>query len=362
MLPVNNIEVYTAKNIVSLEQASALISKLKEDGKKVGLCHGGFDLLHPGQIKHFESAKGLCDFLFVSITSDQFVSSRKGSGRPIFSDVLRAYMVANLKNVDYVIISNYKSGIETIKQLKPSFYIKGPDFINKNTPGINAERQTIEDLGGKMMYTHDPKLGTTEIIDYIKNKVDIEKILLCIDRDGTLIEEENWLGKEENWKSKVKLKDNFINLISFLQTKYKTRKIVVSNQAGVARNYFSCNRVEEINSYINGLLLQKGIKIDDWQYCPDVDKKFADYKKEKIQFNPDFIKDTTKRKPGDAMVLDGLKKFGENISDFSKIIVFGDRDEDAGLASNLKALYIDSKENERYEQSVRTIKMYLAIG
>ncbi len=362
MLPVDNLEVYNSSNVIDLKEAAVLILKLKESGKKVGLCHGGFDLLHPGHVKHFESAKKLCDVLFVSVTSDKFVISRKGLGRLIFTDKLRAYMAANQKSVDFVVISDYKSGIEIIEQLKPSFYIKGPDFINKNTPGINAERQKISEVGGEMLYTNDPKLGTTEIIEYIKNNVDVKRLLLCIDRDGTIIEEQHWLGKEDNWKEKVKLKENIIALISFLQTKYKTRKIVVSNQAGVAINYFSCERVEEINSYVSELLLQRGIKIDDWQYCPEVDSKFAESKKDEIQFNPDFVKETTRRKPSEAMVLDGLKKFQENITDFSRIIVFGDRDEDRELASRLNALYVDSNETERYEQTVKAIEDLLLLN
>lgn len=354
MLPIENIEVYSAKNIISLKEASNLISRLKKRGKKIGLCHGGFDLLHPGQVKHFESSKGLCDILFVSITSDQFVESRKGSGRPIFCDKLRGYMVANLKCVDYVIISDYKSGVETIKQLKPSFYIKGPDFIDKNTPGIIAECHAIEELGGKMMYTHDPKLSTTEIIDYIKNKMDIKKILLCIDRDGTIIEKQDFLGREADWRDKIKLRENVTSLLSFLQTKYKTTKIVVSNQAGVARKYFNCERVEEINNYINDLLLKRGIKIDDWQYCPDVDSKFAKSKRREIQFNPCFVKNITARKPSEKMVLDSLDKLKENIYNFTQIIILGDHDEDKGLAKRLNALYIHA--DEKYEDAIRMIE------
>lgn len=354
MLPVKNIEDYISKKIVKLEEASELISKLKESGEKIGLCHGGFDLLHPGQIKHLESAKKLCDYLVVSVTSDQFVSSRKGSGRPIFTDRLRAYMIANLEFVDLVVISDYKSGIDTIQKIQPSFYIKGPDFIKKNTPGINAERKTIEDIGGEMKYTIDSKLSTTEVIDYIKKEVDIKKILLCIDRDGTIIEKRDFLGKEENWKGEIKLKENVLSMISYLQTKYNTKKIVISNQAGVARGYFDCNRVEEINNYIDDLLIERGITINDWQYCPYADSKFAESKKNEIKFDFNFVKDTTARKPSDRMVLDSLKKLKEDISNFTKIIVFGDREEDRGLAKKLNALYINA--DEKYEKAIMLIE------
>lgn len=174
MLSINNFKDYEMENILDLKEASDLILKFKKEGKKIGLCHGGFDLLHPGHVKHIESAKKLCDLLFISVTSDKFVNERKGSGRPIFPDKLRAYMLSNLRQVDYVVISDYNSGVDVINLLKPSFYIKGPDYIKKNTPTIKAERKAIREVGGEIRYTEDLKLSTTKIIKYI-NKIGPKK-------------------------------------------------------------------------------------------------------------------------------------------------------------------------------------------
>jgi rfaE bifunctional protein nucleotidyltransferase chain/domain len=357
MLPVKELKVYNLENIIVFDDAPKLISNLKKSGKKVGLCHGGFDLIHPGQVKHFESAKKLCDILFVSITSDKYVTCRKGSGRPIFTDILRAYMVGNIKNVDYVSITNFKKAAEIIEKLKPSFYIKGPDFITKMTPGIISERKKIQEVGGEMRYTNDPKLSTTELINYIKDEIDEKKVLLCIDRDGTLIEERNFLGKEKNWRDQIKLKNNIISSISYLQTKFNTTKIVVSNQAGVARGYFNQKKVEEINEHVNNLLIKRGIKIDNWQYCPDVDLKYAELKRKELFFDKNFVKDITKRKPSDKMVLDSLNEFGKQLSEFSHIIVFGDREDDKGLSKKLEATYIDA--SEEYNKIVSKLDSYL---
>jgi len=166
---------FTSKKILNYPEAEKTITELKKKGKKVGLCHGGFDLLHPGHMKHFESAKKLCDVLFVSLTSDRFVAGRKGSGRPVLSEQLRAYSAACIEFVDYVVISDFEKGVEVLKRLKPSFYIKGPDFINKTTPGITAEREAIASVGGEMRYTDDPNFSTTEIIRYIKEELDRKK-------------------------------------------------------------------------------------------------------------------------------------------------------------------------------------------
>jgi rfaE bifunctional protein nucleotidyltransferase chain/domain len=317
------------------------------------LCHGGFDLLHPGHVRHFESAKKLCNILIVSVTSDRFVSDRKGSGRPIYTDKLRAYMIASLSCVDYVVISDFEKGTNVINLLRPSYYIKGPDFINKNTPGITAEREAIKNVGGEMKYTNDTKLGTTEIIDYIKNEIDNPIILMVIDRDGTLIKNNDFFGKNKNWRDELEFNDDVISFLSFLQTKYRTVKIVVSNQAGVARKYFSCRRVEEINEYINKFLKERGIKIDNWQYCPDVDSAYAEKKKGEIVFDNDYAKDSTKRKPSSAMMFDALNQLNKKLEDFSSILVIGDREEDEILAKNLNAGFIDVK-NKKYEDLVNS--------
>lgn len=341
MLEVDSIGPFTSRKILSLTEARNLISELKENGKKVGLCHGGFDLLHPGHIKHFESAKKLCDVLFVSITSDEYISKRKHSGRPVFTDKLRAYAVATVEFVDYVIISDFKRAIEPIHLLKPSYYIKGPDFVHKTTPGITAERKSIKDVGGKIKYTIDSTLSTTNIIDYIKNNIDRDKILLITDRDGTIIEDTDFLGKDDNWKKSVKLNKNVIDFFSYVQTKINSTNIVVTNQAGVARGYFDCKRVEEINSFTDDLLMENNIKINNWQYCPDVDLDYV--KKTTFDFKKEFTKIVTKRKPGTNMVYDALEELNMKLNDFNTVLVIGDRHEDKGLAKKLKAMYIDVK-------------------
>lgn len=351
MLKINSIGQYQSNKIIDFNQVISLIQKFKLNGKTVGLCHGGFDLLHPGHVKHFESAKKLCGVLIVSITSDQFVTSRKGYGRPIYTDQLRAYITASIEFVDYVVISDFKKGVEVINLLKPSFYIKGPDFIHKNTPGITAEREAIILVGGEIKYTTESPMSTTGIIEYIKHEVNNKHILLIIDRDGTIIENNDFLGKNENWKEELKFNQAVISYLSHLQTKYNTTKIVVTNQAGVARSYFDCNRVEQINEIINSVLIKKGVKIDNWQYCPDVDSVYANEHPE-LNFDYNFVKDKSKRKPNTKMVDNALLKLNKELSNFDDIIVIGDRHEDKELAENLHGKFIDVNDIN-YEELVK---------
>ncbi len=341
MLSLTSPAEFHSAKIISLAEAEQCIRKLKAAGKNVGLCHGGFDVLHPGHIKHFESAKKLCDILIVSITSDRFVSSRKGTGRPVFPQQLRAYAVASLSTVDYAVITDFEKAIPIIEILQPSSYIKGPDFVGKTTPGITAEREAIIRVGGEMKYTADVKLSTTEIIEYIKNELDVSHLLLVIDRDGTLIENDDFLGRNEDWKRELRLNEAVVSYLSYLQTKYKTTKIVVTNQAGVARGYFDCSRVEEINRHLDTVLQGKGLIIQNWQYCPEVEASYAELKKQELTFIADFVKEKTKRKPSPEMVDDGLQQLQKKKEDFTEVLVLGDREEDKGLAQNLMVKFID---------------------
>ena len=354
MIKIDSIELYTSEKILSIEEAIRIIEKLKIQGKIVGLCHGGFDMMHPGHIKHFESAKKLCDILFVSITSDEFVTMRKGNGRPVFPDKLRAYCAASVRFVDYVVITDFKLGTDVIKILKPSFYIKGPDFINKMTPGIIAERQTIKDVGGEIRYTNEPPMSTTEIIKYIKNEIKDNRLLLIIDRDGTIIKNNDFLGKNINWKDELSYNEDVVNFILYLQTKFDTIKFVISNQTGVARGFFDEKTVEEINRYIDDEFKRRKIIIDSWQFCPDADKTYA-IQHHEYDFNEKYVKEKSKRKPNTDMVNDALNETKKNLNDFDKIIVIGDRIEDKELAINLKASFIDVN-NKNYSQLVNDVK------
>mgnify|MGYP001294378645 FL=1 len=118
------------KKISSLEKISKIVSSLKIKGKKISLCHGVFDLLHPGHIYHFEQAKKKSDILVVSITSDKKVL--KGPGRPYFNQKNRAHSLASIEQIDFVIISDDKSAVNVIKKIKPHFYVKGSDYKNSN--------------------------------------------------------------------------------------------------------------------------------------------------------------------------------------------------------------------------------------
>ncbi len=156
----------------------------KKNQLKIGLCHGVFDLLHLGHIKHFKEAKKYCDILIVSITSDQFVN--KGPNRPAFNQFQRMEALEALEEIDFVILSKEISSKNIINKIKPNIYFKGPDYKNNSkdlTKKIFFEKKAVEKNGGKIFYTKDVKFSSSSLIkDYMgifnekqKNEIKIIK-------------------------------------------------------------------------------------------------------------------------------------------------------------------------------------------
>lgn len=152
--------------IVSLEQLAEECKKLKKQRKKIAQCHGCFDLLHPGHIKHFQSAKAAADILIVTLTPDRFVN--KGPGRPVFPEQLRMESIAALESVDYVALNHWPTAVETIKMLRPTYYVKGPDYKDKEkdtTKGIYDEEAAVKAVGGQLYITDDVTFSSSHLIN-----------------------------------------------------------------------------------------------------------------------------------------------------------------------------------------------------
>ena len=114
-------------------------------GKTVVHCHGVFDLMHIGHIRHFQEARKLGDILVVTVTPDRFVN--KGPHRPVFTESLRAEAIASLGCVDYVAVNKWPTAVEALSLLKPDIYAKGSDYrdaASDHTGGITRERQAVE--------------------------------------------------------------------------------------------------------------------------------------------------------------------------------------------------------------------------
>lgn len=179
-----------SEKIVALEDLATICAKLKAEGKVIAHCHGCFDLVHPGHIKHFEAAKAMADVLIVTITQDKHVN--KGPGRPVFNESIRLDTLAALQMIDYVALNQWPTAVETLHLLQPSLYVKGQDYKNAAddvTGGIIDEKNAVEAHGGKLAFTEEIQFSSSKLINrHIDEKEDdvkqyLEKMRSAVDLD-----------------------------------------------------------------------------------------------------------------------------------------------------------------------------------
>ena len=116
------------KKIVTLDQLRSIVDEAHAQKKVVVQCHGCFDILHPGHLRHLAWAKQQGDLLIVSVSADNVV--KKGSLRPYIPQDLRAENLAALEFVDYVTIDDHEWAGPILELLKPDIYTKGKEFEN----------------------------------------------------------------------------------------------------------------------------------------------------------------------------------------------------------------------------------------
>lgn len=152
--------------IRSLDELSRISGRLREEGKTIVQCHGVFDLMHPGHIRHFEAAKREGDVLVVTVTRDEHVN--KGPGRPVFNQWLRAEAIAALHCVDYVAVNEWPTAAEIIRRLRPHVYVKGSDYTDPAgdvTGGIVVEEEAVKSVGGRICFTDEITFSSTQLLN-----------------------------------------------------------------------------------------------------------------------------------------------------------------------------------------------------
>jgi len=155
-----------ASKVKELDELAEILQGLRQRGKTIVQCHGVFDLIHPGHIRHFEAAKREGEVLVVTITQDEHVN--KGPGRPVFNQRLRAESVAALQDVDFVAINRWPSAVEAIKLLKPHVYVKGGEYAAPEsdvTGMIVHEEEAIKAVGGRIHFTNEITFSSTELLN-----------------------------------------------------------------------------------------------------------------------------------------------------------------------------------------------------
>ena len=152
----------SSSHIKSFEEIEILAKKLHDKGKKIIFTNGCFDILHAGHVKYLEEAKSYGDVLILGLNADSSVRKLKGPTRPINNQDDRAYILASLESVDYVVIFEEETPYELIKLIQPNILVKGGDYEGKDVVGqdIAQELRLVQFVDGK---------STSKIIQRIQN-------------------------------------------------------------------------------------------------------------------------------------------------------------------------------------------------
>ena len=139
------------EHIKTFDEIKDLVIDLKKRGKKIVFTNGCFDILHVGHVKYLEEAKSFGDVLILGLNADESVTTLKGEGRPINPQMDRAYILAALEPVDYVVIFSEDTPYNLIKLIKPHTLVKGGDYEGKEVTGqdIADELKLVQFFDGK---------------------------------------------------------------------------------------------------------------------------------------------------------------------------------------------------------------------
>lgn len=157
--------------ILTLGEAEAQVRDAQRRGESVVLCHGCFDIVHPGHVRHLQHAAKLGDHLIVSITGDSVVE--KGTGRPLIPEELRAENVAALDCVRWVVVNQEQTGVGLLRLLRPDVYVKGREYEGNRDPRVRAEKDVVESYGGRLVFTSgDVVFSSSALISALEQSAD----------------------------------------------------------------------------------------------------------------------------------------------------------------------------------------------
>ncbi len=149
--------------------------------KKVIMCHGTFDIVHPGHIRHLMYAKSKADILVASLTSDRHIA--KANFRPYVPEQLRAMNLAVIEVVDYVIIDSEPKPLRNLELIQPDYFAKGYEYVKGGVdPRTQEELKILERFGGEFIYTPgDLVYSSSAIIDSEPPDISVEKLMVLLE-------------------------------------------------------------------------------------------------------------------------------------------------------------------------------------
>lgn len=171
------------RKIKTVDELAALLGPFPRE-QKVIMCHGVFDVVHPGHVRHLAYAKSKAQILVASITADRHV--KKGVYRPHVPEQLRALNLAAFEMVDYVIVDQEETPLINLKALQPDFFAKGFEYGGSAMPkATQQEMALVEGYGGEVIFTPgDFILSSTHLIETSLPDLKFEKLLAAMQAEA----------------------------------------------------------------------------------------------------------------------------------------------------------------------------------
>ena len=156
--------------------------------QSVIMCHGTFDLVHPGHLRHLMYAKSKADILIASLTCDAYIT--KADYRPFVPQQLRAMNLAALEVVDYVIIDENPTPLENIKFLQPDYFAKGYEYFDGGIhPRTREEIEVLNSYGGEIIFTPgDVVFSSSAFIELAPPSISTEKLIVLMESEGVTLD------------------------------------------------------------------------------------------------------------------------------------------------------------------------------
>ncbi|NJC21365.1 rfaE bifunctional protein kinase chain/domain/rfaE bifunctional protein nucleotidyltransferase chain/domain [Arthrobacter pigmenti] len=150
---------------LSLDELLRRVAEHRDQGRRIVLTNGCFDVLHRGHTRYLTQAKQLGDVLVVALNGDESVRRLKGADRPINGIADRAGVIASLSCVDFVTVFDTDTPVPLIEALRPDIYAKGGDYSSQ----MLEEAPVVERFGGVVrILDYVPEHSTTAVVEKIR--------------------------------------------------------------------------------------------------------------------------------------------------------------------------------------------------
>jgi rfaE bifunctional protein nucleotidyltransferase chain/domain len=301
--------------------------------RPIVFTNGVFDVLHRGHVNYLHQAAALGGSLIVAVNSDS--SARmlgKGPDRPLNRADDRAAVLAGLASVALVTFFDERTPVELIQEIRPDLYVKGGDYDMETL----EETRVVRSWGGDALaIPFVDGYSTTALVKRIRAgdgagaSAAAPRQAAFLDRDGVINLDRAYVSRWEDFEFVPGAVDAMRRL---KQAGYAL--VVVTNQSGIARGYYSEAQYQALTAAMQQALLDAGAAVDAVYHCPH-------HPKGKVA---ELAIDCDCRKPAPGMILRAAKELNLSLPDS---ILVGDKPSDieAARAAGVGRAYIVQSDN-----------------